>query len=119
MHFDMKLVKMQTSTRERDKFEADVSPLLASLPSFTALGMASLLPGGNLGISDPARPSVTLDEMSTAGIENRKKVLDKLTGNDRSDAWQAKEFLNFKSEQTRHIIRDNDIIYIYVIGLMP
>lgn len=105
--------ELQKKIRERDKFEAEIDPLLTSLPSFTPLGMASLLPEGNLGISDLSKPSVTHNEMSTAGTENRKKVLDKLVGSDRSDAWQAKEFLNFKHEQTRNIIRDNDIIYIY------
>ena len=38
--------------RERDRFDAEIEPLLASVPSYTQLGMASLLPNQNLSVSD-------------------------------------------------------------------
>ncbi|MDB3929302.1 BREX-1 system phosphatase PglZ type A [Paracoccaceae bacterium] len=105
--------ELQRKIREKDKFDAKIDPLLASLPSFTQLGMASLLPMGDLGIPDPSKPTVTHTGVSTAGIDNRKKVLGANIGEDRSSAWHADDFLDFKTNEIRDIIRDHDVVFIY------
>lgn len=105
--------ELQKRICERDRFEATIDPLLSSLPSYTQLGMASLLPYGKLGISDPSKSTVNYNGMSTAGIDNRKKLLNANIGEDRSSAWHAVDFLDFKNDETRNIVRDNDVIFIY------
>jgi len=99
--------------QKKDKFDAKIDPMLSSLPSYTQIGMASLLPKGDLGIPDPSNPNVTHNGVSTAGIDNRKKVLGANIGEDRSSAWHTDEFLSFKNDMTRDIIRDHDVIFIY------
>ena len=99
--------------REQDKFDAQIEPILASLPSYTQLGMASLLPHEQLAISDAEKAIVSIDGNPTSGLENRKKVLASNTHGDRTVTWQATDFLELKSLDAKEIIRDHDVLYIY------
>lgn len=95
-----------------NRFTAEVDALLASLPSYTQLGMASLLPGKGVEI-DPTSGLATVDGRSATGTENRNEILRKaLEG--RGTAIQAEQFLdlNTKSEG-RALMREHDVIYIY------
>ena len=51
------------------------SRCLASLPSYTQLGMASLLPNGDLQIADNDTGMVLVDGQSSQGLDNRRKIL--------------------------------------------
>jgi len=99
--------------REQDKFDAQIEPTLSSLPSYTQLGMASLLPHEQLAISDPEKAVVSINGNPTTGLENRKKILASNPNGDRTAAWQATDFLELKSIDAKEIIRDHDILYIY------
>ena len=99
--------------REQDKFDAQIEPTLSSLPSYTQLGMASLLPHEQLAISDAEKAVVSINGNPTAGLENRKKVLAGNPQGDRTSAWQATDFLELKSIDAKEIIRDHDVLYIY------
>jgi len=99
--------------QKEDKFHAKIDALLSSLPSYTQLGMASLLPEGELGIPDPSTATVTHTGTSTSGIDNRRKVLSANIGEDRSYAWHTGDFLKFNTNETKNIIRDNDVVFIY------
>ena len=99
--------------REQDKFDAQIEPTLSSLPSYTQLGMASLLPHEQLAISDAEKAVVSINGNPTAGLENRKKILASNPNGDRTAAWQATDFLELKSIDAKEIIRDHDILYIY------
>ena len=105
--------ELRQRIRERDKFDCKIEPILSSLPSYTQLGMASLLPEGDLAILDPSKPTVMHAGASTTGIENRRKVLGENIGEDRSCAYHTDDFLDFKNHETKDIIRDHDVIYIY------
>lgn len=99
--------------REQDKFDAQIEPILSSLPSYTQLGMASLLPHEQLAISDAEKAFVSINGNPTAGLENRKKVLASNPQGDRTSAWQATDFLELKTIGAKEIIRDHDVLYIY------
>ena len=99
--------------REQDKFDAQIEPILSSLPSYTQLGMASLLPHEQLAISDAEKAVVSINGNPTAGLENRKKVLAGNPQGDRTSAWQATDFLELKTIDAKEIIRDHDVLYIY------
>ena len=62
---------------------------MSSIPSYTQLGMASLLPKGDIGLSDFANASITHNDLPTVGIENRKKALSNLVGSDRLHVCRA------------------------------
>ncbi|TGG84432.1 MAG: PglZ domain-containing protein, partial [Aphanocapsa feldmannii 288cV] len=51
-------------------WQVEVEALLGSLPSYTQLGMASLLPNAQVSLN-PANGTATVDGVSATGIENR------------------------------------------------
>lgn len=62
-----------------NRFTAEMGAMLGCLPSYTQLGMSSLLPGKEIGI-DPTNDSLSaiVDGQSTIGTDNRDKVLKKI-----------------------------------------
>lgn len=50
-----------------------IDPMISTVPSYTQLGMAAILPHGRLNIESDE--SVTSDGISTAGSDNRNKIL--------------------------------------------
>jgi uncharacterized protein (TIGR02687 family) len=99
--------------REQDRFQAKLDYMVSTLPSYTQLGMASLLPHLKLSITDDDTGHVQLDGLPTSGLENRRKVLEANAKGSRISAWRADDFLEKRIEETKEIIRDHDIIYIY------
>lgn len=98
--------------RVANRWTAEVEALFGSLPSYTQLGMASLLPGKRWSV-DGETANVTLDGRSAAGTLNRSEIL-----RDRCDAkaraLQAEEFLELNSKTDgRTLMRDNEVIYIF------
>ncbi len=83
-------------------------PMVSTLPSYTQLGMASLLPHRVLSYEKPA-DEVFADSVSTKGTEARKKVLQNRLPT--SMAMRAEEFLDTKD--ARNYFKDLQVIYIY------
>lgn len=97
---------------EANRWSAEIEPLLGALPSYTQLGMASLLPGREYAI-DAVSGSASVDGRSATGTPNRNEILA-LACNGRGTAIQAEDFLvmNAKTDG-RDLMRDNDVVYIY------
>lgn len=95
-----------------NRWQADVDAMLASLPTYTQLGMASLLPNKELAV-DPTTASVTVDGKSATGTQNRHNILQAACGTS-AVAIQAQDFLalNTKTEG-RALMRDHEAIYIF------
>ena len=96
----------------QDRWKADIQPMLSSLPSFTQVGMAALLPHASLEFSKDGQ-TVLADGISTVGTEARAQILaDHLAG--RATALRAEHFLALNSKTDgRDISRANDVVYIY------
>lgn len=86
---------------------AELSPMLGVLPSYTKLGMASLLPRQTLRMDE--RGEVLIDERPLASTEARNQHLARYQGM----AVQAEAFLKFTSEEVREATREARIVYIY------
>lgn len=99
--------------RSLDRYEAAIEPVFGSLPSYTQLGMASLLPNGDLQIADNDTATVVVDGQSSQGLENRKKILAKGRPGDRTTALKAEELMGLDKDQARALVRDHDVIYVY------
>ena len=102
------------NSQSNKSWDAKINALLGVLPSYTQLGMASLLPGNkiNINISDPNAPA-TVDGKSVSGTENRDKFF-KEYHKGRSKAIQSEEFLNLSTtKEAAQIILDNDLIVVY------
>ncbi|MBW2713136.1 MAG: BREX-1 system phosphatase PglZ type A [Deltaproteobacteria bacterium] len=89
------------------RFNAELNGMLGVLPSYTALGMASLLPHEELSYSD--KGMVLVDGQSSSGTEARNKQLAKVNGM----ACQAKELMAMKREDIRSHIHGKRVLYIY------
>ncbi|TGU46785.1 BREX-1 system phosphatase PglZ type A [bacterium M00.F.Ca.ET.152.01.1.1] len=99
--------------RSLDRYEAGIEPMFGSLPSYTQLGMASLLPNGDLQISDNDAATVLVNGQSSQGLENRKKILATGRAGDRTTALKAEELMGMDKDQARALVRDHDVVYVY------
>jgi uncharacterized protein (TIGR02687 family) len=104
--------EMASRLNRENRYHAQLNSMLSSLPSYTQLGMASLLPT-NDGQSTIAQDgSVAIDGLSTQGTANRDKHLKKVLG-ESACAVQAKDVLEMPRETGRDLFRSHDVIYIY------
>ncbi|MBN9530325.1 MAG: BREX-1 system phosphatase PglZ type A [Alphaproteobacteria bacterium] len=99
--------------RSLDRYEAEIEPIFGSLPSYTQLGMASLLPNGDLQIADNDTATVLVNGQSSQGLENRKKILATGRAGDRAAALKTEELMGMDKDQARALIRDHDVVYVY------
>ncbi|MDY0222241.1 MAG: BREX-1 system phosphatase PglZ type A [Desulfobacterium sp.] len=104
--------ELQTLVRQEDRFEAEISPMLSTLPSFTQLGMASLLPNKELLFADNNSTTVMVDGKSSLGTENRSKILqDAVKG--AAKAMRADELMGMNRTECRELFREHDVVYVY------
>src|SRR5215510_985728 len=89
------------------RFEADLTSQLGVLPSYTALGMASLLPHQSLTYHDNG--SVLVDGHATASLEQSSAVLGAING----VAIRAEELVAMKKDQGRAFVSRHRVIYVY------
>jgi hypothetical protein len=87
--------------------DAELSAMLGVLPSYTALGMASLLPHQTLTYND--KGDVLVDGRSVAGTAARSKQLATVKGM----ACQAKDLRVMKTDDAREFTADQRVVYIY------
>jgi len=96
---------------QEDRYNADLEPALTLLPSYTQLGMAALLPHERLEIASDGS-TVLVDGESSAGTGNRTKILEQaLPG--RATAVRVEELLAMNRDQSRSLIREHDVVYVY------
>lgn len=94
--------------RGENRFDASLSAVLGSLPSYTQLGMASLLPQSSLELDPNALP-VLADGKPTNGTANRDKVLQAVQGH----AITAAEVLAMPGSELRELYTKHQIFYVY------
>lgn len=96
--------------RQEDRYEATIEPLLCVLPSFTQLGMAALLPHATLAVS--MEGVAIVDGTPLQGLEMRKGILHRaLSG--KGTALRADDLLALNREESRALMRDANVLYIY------
>ncbi len=96
--------------RQEDRYDAKLEPAITVLPSFTQLGMAALLPHETLTLHTDGK--VLVDGNNTQGTENRKKILGQALP-ERATALQAKNLLQMSRDESRALMRDHDVVYVY------
>ncbi len=89
------------------RMNAELSAMLGVLPSYTDLGMASLLPHKSLSYSQNG--DVLVDGKSSAGTLGRDKQLATVNGM----ACQAKNLMDMKKEEAREFTSGKRVVYIY------
>ena len=89
------------------RFKAALSAMLGVLPSYTALGMAALLPHDALAYK--ANLDVLVDGKSSAGIEQRAKILAEHDG----VAVRAEDLVAMNKDAGREFVKPWRVIYVY------
>lgn len=100
--------ELTKSIRGENKFEAKIEAMLGVLPSYTQLGMASLLPNHTLAHS-PGGDPVLVDGQKSDGTANRAKILGSVGG----AAIQAKTFIEMKPGDRRDLYAAHQVLYVY------
>lgn len=95
-----------------NRFISNLDYQVTNLPSYTQLGMASLLPHETLSFGD--NETVIVDGISSLGTSNRIKILQQNSGY-RATAVLAEELMhmNTRGEEAQRLIQDHDLIYVY------
>lgn len=95
-----------------NRWTAEVTTTFGSLPTYTQLGMASVLPGRQVTV-DATNASAKVDGRSATGTANRAEILSRACDG-RATAVQAEEFLELNTKtEGRALMRDYDVIYIF------
>ncbi|WP_084676125.1 BREX-1 system phosphatase PglZ type A [Carnobacterium funditum] len=91
-------------------YQVNVKNMQGVLPSYTGLGMASLLPHQELEI---VRNQIIVDGMSSQGLDNRNKIMGKNIGMNKGRAFRAKDILNATKTELREQFSGGLVYYIY------
>ena len=96
-------------TNSKSRFKASLNAMLGVLPSYTALGMAALLPHQTLAYKENANLDVLADGHPVATLEQRHEHLKPFGG----IAIKAEDLMGLGKEKGRELVRDQRLIYIY------
>jgi uncharacterized protein (TIGR02687 family) len=102
-------VELQNRINMKRYSEAKLSSQLGVLPSYTTLGMASLLPHQTLEYREGVSDDVFVDGKSTKGSDNRNRVLAGYNGM----AVQAETVKAWNREEGREALKDQQLVYVY------
>lgn len=101
--------ELSDRVNKEERYKSDIDFMLSALPSYTQLGMAALLPHNELTIKEDR--NCYIDGNSSAGIENRGKLLSKCGLN--TAVIKAEEFMSLNGIQARNFLRGKNIVYVY------
>ena len=96
-------------TNSKNGFKATLGAMLGVLPSYTALGMAALLPHQTLAYKENANLDVLADGHPVATLEQRHEHLKPFGG----IAVKAEDLMALGKDKGRELVREQRLIYIY------
>lgn len=104
--------ELTSRLQSENRYEASITHMVSCLPSYTQLGMASLLPHKSLSFQTNS-DNIDADGISSIGTAGRTKILQANAGV-RATAITATEFMNLNSaKEGREFVKQYDLIYIY------
>jgi len=96
-------------TNSKSRFKASLDGMLGVLPSYTALGMAALLPHKTLAYKVGNAVEVQVDGQTVATLEQRNDHLKGFGGL----AIKAEDLMSLGKDKGRELVRDHRLIYVY------
>lgn len=104
--------ELSDKINEHQNFEATIKGQLSTLPSYTSLGMAALLPHEKLEISeDNFRGAI--DGSFVDDTISREKALQSRQGKLNSGAIQFDRFKKLNRDEMRSFLKGKEVVYIY------
>jgi len=105
--------ELTTMIQNENRYQANIESMIGSLPSYTQLGMASILPRKDALTLKEGSDLVLVDGVPASGIDGRGKILD-LNSGCRATAIQAEKFMRMNSStEGRTFAKSYDVICIY------
>lgn len=101
--------ELTTEINRKNRLKAELSTMLGVLPSYTRLGMASLLPHKTLAYRINSNLDVLTDGKAVSSMEQRAAYLESYTGT----AIKAEDLLALGKDKGREFIREHQLIYVY------
>lgn len=101
--------ELMQQINSKNRFKARLDVMLGVLPSYTALGMAALLPHQRLEYKEGANLDVLADGHSVASLEQRSDHLKAYGGL----AIKADDLMALGKEKGRALVRDQRLVYVY------
>jgi uncharacterized protein (TIGR02687 family) len=101
--------EMVGAVNSKSRFKASLTPMLGVLPSYTALGMAALLPHHSLAYKLNSNLDLMADDAAVSTVEQRGAQLAKYSG----VAIKADDLLALGKDKGRGFVRDQRVIYVY------
>lgn len=102
--------ELKNKISTQDRYNAKLETALSTLPSYTQLGMAALLPHKKLQLDQDM--TAFADDLSTKGTDNRTKVIKKALSSN-AKALTIDALMKSNSESCRELIKENSVVYIY------
>jgi uncharacterized protein (TIGR02687 family) len=102
-------VELTEKLRSETKAECELREMFGVVPSYTALGMAALLPHDKITIGSKAE--IIVDGINSSGTANREKILQQIKPE--SVAIQADEIFAMKKAEMSEHFAGKKLIYIY------
>ena len=103
-------VELKDRINEKRYSEASLTSQLGVVPSYTTLGMASLLPHESIEYPDGKEgDDVFVDGQSTKGTASRNKILSTHGG----IAVTAEQVKEWSRDEGREALRDQHLVYVY------
>lgn len=98
--------------QKENRFDSSLDYQVTALPSYTKLGMASLLPHDN--ISFDKEDDILIDGKSTKGSPQREKILKEYSGAE-ATVINAEDMMKMASrgDEARELVTNHDLIYVY------
>lgn len=93
------------------KNNLEITPSLASIPSYTNLGMSNLLPNNSISVSKSDNDLSFSIENKTTVSTNRQSILEK--ANPESTAIDFTKVMKLDHPSGRKFFKDNRVVYIY------
>lgn len=103
-------VELASKIKSIDRYDSECVAMLSSLPSYTQLGMASLLPHKTLSIGEK-NDIVSVDDIRSSGTANREKILQSYEPNAKAIGSEA--FLKLNRDEGRALAKSSSVVYIY------
>ncbi|MFC6171062.1 BREX-1 system phosphatase PglZ type A [Loigolactobacillus jiayinensis] len=104
--------QLQDELNRNEHFDTQLEALEGTVPSYTDLGMAALLPHKQLTLN--AKGSIEVDEQLSAGVENRQRILAKQLPDVKVTAQTAKSILAANRDELRQLYKGTSVNYIYL-----
>jgi uncharacterized protein (TIGR02687 family) len=101
--------ELATRLNSKSRMRAKLEPMLGVLPSYTALGMASLLPHSALAYKAHDGLDVLADGRPTATLEQRSAILSAYGG----VAIGRDELMEKGKDKGREFVKPHKLVYVY------